>query len=338
MHNKKPKVVRIDRGATVANMDLEAKEIVKMGGVLVSAESSNEEDTIKAGEDADVIITAAAQITRHVMEKLTNLKAIVRYGIGYDTIDVPAATDNGVVVVNIPDFCWEEVSNHAIVLMLALAKKLVPINNAVKNESWSAGSRLIRPMVSIYDQTLGIVGCGNIGRRVARKAQCFGMTTIGYDPYVHQKLAREYGIKLVSNLHEMLKQCDFVSINPLLNDETLHMIGEREFEQMKPTAYIVNTARGPVIDEKAMVKALNEKWIAGAGIDVFEQEPSPPENPLFKMDNVIVTPHSAAYSEVSWGRLRVSVGSEAARIIAGKWPKNIVNKGVKPKVKLIKGD
>ncbi len=338
MAEKRGKAVRVDRGADRTNMDLEAQGLAKVGAELVGADSSSEEQTIQAAGDADVILTAAAQITRHVMEQLPRLKAVVRYGIGYDTIDVPAATDNGVLVVNVPDFCWEEVSNHAIVMLLACAKKLVAINNAVKKDGWMAGSRLMRPMVSIFDQTLGVVGCGNIGRRVARKAQCFGLTALGYDPYVDRMLAAEYGIKLVDTLPELLRQSDFVSINPLLNDETRHMIGEKEFRLMKPTSYVINTARGPVIDEQALIKALNEKWIAGAGLDVFEQEPADAANPLFQMDNVVVTPHSAFYSEVSSNRLRISVGQEAARVISGQWPRNVVNRTVKPRVSLSKAD
>jgi D-3-phosphoglycerate dehydrogenase len=334
---RRPRVVRVDRGGNRAIMDEEAAELAKVGANLVGTDCATEEDTIEAARDADVILTAAAQITRRVMERLPRLKAVVRYGIGYDTVDVAAATDNGVLVVNIPDFCWEEVSNHAIALLLACAKKLVMLNDALKTDGWAASTRVMRPMVSIHGQTLGLVGCGNIGRMTARKAQCFGLTTLGYDPYVDKSLAREYGITLVS-LPDLLKKSDFVSVHTLLNEETRHLLGENAFKQMKPTAYLINTARGPVVDEPALIKALQEKWIAGAGLDVFEKEPVDPDNPLLKMDNVVVTPHSASYSDVAFKRLRTCVGQEAARVISGRWPKNVVNKTVKPKVKLAKGD
>jgi len=334
---KRGKVVRADWGGNRAVMDEEAAELAKVGADLVGADCRTEEDTIKAAAEADVILTASAQITRRVMEGLPRLKAVVRYGIGYDTVDVAAATDNGVLVVNIPDFCWEEVSNHAIALLLACAKKLVLLNNKLKNEGWSASSRSMRPMVSVHGQTFGIVGCGNIGRMTARKAQCFGLTTLGYDPYADKSLAKEHGIALVS-LPELLKESDFVSVHTLLSEETTHLLGEKEFRQMKPTAYLINTARGPVLDEAALIKALQEKWIAGAGLDVFDKEPVDPGNPLLKMDNVVVTPHSASYSEVAFKRLRTSVGQEAARVVSGRWPRNVVNKTVKPKVKLEKGE
>ncbi|MEE9398641.1 MAG: NAD(P)-dependent oxidoreductase, partial [Dehalococcoidales bacterium] len=169
------------------------------------------------------------------------------------------------------------------------------------------------------------------------KAQCFSLKVLGYDPYVDKSLAKESGITLVS-LPELLKESDFVSVSTLLSKETWHLIGEKEFRQMKPTAYFVNTSRGSVVDEAALIKALQEKWIAGAGLDVFEKEPVAPDNPLLKMENVVVTPHSAAYSEASFKRLRTSVGQEAARVLSGQWPKNVVNKAVKPKVNLVKPD
>ena len=170
-----------------------------------------------------------------------------------------------------------------------------------------------------------------------KKAQCFSLRVLGYDPYLDKALAKEVGITLVS-LPELLKESDFVSIHTLLNEETRHLIGEKEFRQMKPTAYFINTARGPVVDEPALIKALQEKRIAGAGLDVFEKEPIDSDNPLLKMDNVVVTSHSAGYSDVQIVRLRTSVGQEAARVLSGRWPRNVVNKTVKPKVELVKED
>ena len=190
-------------------------------------------------------------------------------------------------------------------------------------------------MGSIYGQTLGLVGCGNIGRVTARKAQCFGLRVLGYDPYLDKSLAKESGVTLVS-LPELLKESDFISVHTPLNKETRHLIGEKEFKQMKPTAYFINTSRGPVVDETALIKALQEKRIAGAGLDVFEKEPVDSDNPLLKMDNVVTTAHSASYSDASSKRCRTRVGQEAARVLSGQWPKNVVNKSVKPKVNLVK--
>ncbi len=330
------KVVRVDAMGGSAVMVEEAEELAKVNAELVGVDAVTEDEIIEAAKDADAIITGAAKMTRRVIEALPKCKAIVRYGIGYDTIDVEAATDNGILMVNIPDFCWEEVSNHAIVLLLACAKKLILLDSGVKQDRWAEAREALSPMGSIYEQTLGVIGCGNLGRMTARKAQCFGLRVLGYDPYVDKTLAEEHGITLVS-LPELLKESDYVSVHTLLSKETRHLIGEKEFKQMKPGAYIINTARGSVIDETALIKALQEKWIAGAGLDVVEKEPADADNPLLKMDNVTMSPHSASYSDAAFKRLRTCVGQEAARVLSGHWPKNVVNKTAKPKVNL-KGD
>ena len=330
------KVVRVDRISGLrATMVEETKELAKVNAELVGVDCTTEDEIIEATKDADAIITGGAQITRRVMEASPKCKIIVRYGIGFDTIDVNAATDNGILVVNIPHFCLEEVGNHAIALLLACAKKLVLLNNYIKKGRWAEVRGVLAPMGSIYGQTLGLVGCGNIGRMTARKAQCFGLRVLGYDPYLDKSLAKESGITLVS-LPELLKESDFISVHTPLNKETHHLIGEKEFKQMKPTAYFINTSRGPVVDETALIKALQEKRIAGAGLDVFEKEPVDSDNPLLKMDNVVTTAHSASYSDASSKRCRTSVGQEAARVLSGQWPKNVVNKSVKPKANLVK--
>jgi D-3-phosphoglycerate dehydrogenase len=334
---KQFKVVQVDKADDRVPLVEEAEELAKVNAELREAEWANEDDIIEAAKDADVILTAAARITRRVVESLPRCKAVVRYGIGYDTIDVDAATDNSILVVNIPDFCFEEVSNHAIALLFAFAKKLIFLNNGVKQGRWIECKRAQAPMGSIYGQTLGIVGCGNIGKMTARKAQCFDLRILGNDPYVDKSIATECGITLVS-LPELLKESDYVSVHTLLNKETWHLIGEKELRQMKSSAYIINTSRGSVIDETALIKALQERWIAGAGLDVFEKEPVDPRNPLLQMDNVMALPHSAAYSDASFKRLRRSVGQEAVRVLRGQWPKNVVNKGVQPKVSLTKVD
>lgn len=331
------KVLRIDKTEIRFPMIEEVAELAKVNAELVEADWATEDNIIEATKDADAILTDATPVTRRVMDSLLKCKVIVCYGIGYDTIDVDAATDNGILVVNIPDFCLEEVSNHAIALLLACAKKLVFLNNGTKQGRWVECKRAQAPMGSIYGQTLGVVGCGNIGRMTAGKAKCFGLRILGYDPYVDKSLAREHGITLV-NLPELLKESDYISVHALLDKETWHLIGEKEFRQMKPTAYLINTSRGSVVDEAALIKALQEKRIAGAGLDVFEKEPIDPDNPLLKLGNVVITPHAAFYSDAAFKRLRISVGQEAARVLSGRWPKNMVNKTVKPKVNLTRED
>ena len=307
-----------------------------MNAELVGADCVTEDEIIEAAKDADVILMAGAQVTRRVMEALPKCQAIIFGSVGFDGVDVDAATDNSVIVVNSParEWCVEEVSNHAITLLLACAKKLMLFNNWTKQGRWGECKRVQAPMGSIYGQTLGLIACGDIGQMTARKAQCFGLRILGYDPYADKSVAREHGIDLVS-LPELLKESDFVSVHTPLNKETRHLIGEKELKLMKPGAYLINTARGSVIDEAALIKALQEEWIAGAGLDVFEKEPADAENPLFKMDNVVVTPHSAYYSDASFNRPRIVVLQEATRVLSGRWPKNVVNKTVKPKTNLV---
>jgi D-3-phosphoglycerate dehydrogenase len=247
---------------------------------------------------------------------------------------VEAATDNGILVVNVPDFCFEEVSNHAIALLLACAKKLVIMNNGVKQGRWADCKRALAPMGSIWGETLGLIGCGNIGRMVATKARCFNLRVIGTDPFVDQPAAEECGITLVS-LPQLLRESDYISLHTFLGKETRHLLGEKEFSQMKPSTYVINTSRGSVIDELALIAALQARRIAGAGLDVFEQEPVDPDNPLLRMDNVVTLPHTASFSDAAFKRLRKSVGQEAARVLSGRWPRNLVNKTVKPRVGLV---
>ncbi|MFC1860385.1 C-terminal binding protein [Chloroflexota bacterium] len=329
---KQFKVVRVDKAGSSAVMVKEAEELAKVNAELVGVDCVTEDEIIEATKDVDAILTSEADITRRVMEASPKCKVIVRYGVGVDTVDVNAATDNGIIVVNMAGYNSEEVSNHAITLLLACAKRLIFLDKITKQGRWV--TRPLPPMVPIYGQTLGLVGCGNIGRRTARKAQPFGLKILGYDPYIDKSLASEYGITLVS-LPELIKESDFISVHAPLSKETQHLIGEKEFKQMKSSAYLINTSRGPVIDEVALIKALQEKQIAGAGLDVFEKEPVDTDNPLLKMDNVVVTPHFAGYSDVSYSSREIRVGKETARVLSGHWPESVVNKTVKPKVSLV---
>jgi D-3-phosphoglycerate dehydrogenase len=333
--DRKLKVILVDGvegGAPMPAIE-EREELAAIDADFVILGCRSEEDIIKMAGDADAILTWGAPMTRRVMECLPNCQCIVRYGIGYDTVDMEAATANNILVINVPDFCLEEVANHAIALLLACAKKLTLLDKTVKQGKWFEAKKMQSPMGSIYGQVLGIIGCGNIGRTMAKKATCFGLEIIGSDPYLDKSVAEKAGIQLIS-LPELLKRSDYISIHTTLTNATHHLMGEKEFALMKLSAYIINTSRGPVIDEKAMIQALQAGRIAGAGLDVFEKEPVDPDNPLLKMDNVIALPHSASYSDEAFKRLRRSVGREAARVLSGRWPKSLVNKNVKPKKEL----
>jgi D-3-phosphoglycerate dehydrogenase len=319
----------------------EEKELAKLNAEveLVQAKCTTEDELITMAKDADAILGGGPLFTRRVMEALPKCMAIVTYTVGFDGMDIDAATDNGIVVVNNPSRAWcvEEVSNHAVALLLICAKKLTLLNDLTKNGRWADTRRVLLPMGSIFGQTLGIIGCGDIGRMTAKKAQCFGLRVLGNDPYVDKSLVNECGITLMS-LPRVLKESDFVSVHTPLDKQTWHLIGEAEFKQMKPTACLINTARGAVIDEAALIKALQEKWIAGAGLDVFEKEPIDPGNPLLKMDNVVTIPHTASFSDEALEMQPINPAQEVVRVLSGQWPQNPINKIVKPKVNLVKQD
>jgi D-3-phosphoglycerate dehydrogenase len=344
MMSKKYKVLKIIKSAgagfRAADPILilrETEELAKYDAELVEVADNDKNEVVKALQNTDVIRLAGVPITRWIVEAAPKCIAIMTPNVGFDDIDVTAATENNIIVVNNPSFEWcvEEVSNHALTLLLASAKKILILNGLVKQGKWAEAKKAQKPMGSIYGQTLGIIGCGAIGRMTARKAHSFGLKVLGYDPYVEKYLAKENGITLVS-LSELLKESDYVSAHPDLNKSSHHMMGEKEFNQMKPSAYFINTSRGKVVDEVALVKALSEKWIAGAALDVFEKEPVEKENPLLNMDNVIVMSHSASYSDAAFALAPVNIAKEIGRVLSGKWPNNVVNKSIKPRVELVK--
>ena len=336
---KKYKVVKFSNVVGSAMTTKETNELAKFDVDLVEVADNNKNEVIAAAKDADIILWGGVPITRRIIEAAPKCIAIITGTVGFDSIDVKAASDNNIIVVNNPSFEWciEEVSNHAITLMLALAKKLKILDELVTKGRWADAKKAQSPMGSIYGETLGIIGCGAIGRMVARKAKCFGLTEIGYDPYITQMyLAKENGISL-TRLGEVLK-ADYVSLHPDLNDTSFHMIDDKAFAHMKPSGYLINTSRGKVVDEGALIKALEEKRIAGAGLDVFENEPLSKDSPLTKMGNVILLPHSASYSDVAFSFPPINIARETERILTGKWPLNPVNKDVKPRITLVKGN
>ena len=329
------KVVKLVKTTDSSVTVLLFKEPSKVNAQVVEVTSTNESEIIEVTKDADIILVEGVIITRRIMEASPKCKAIITPGVGFDNIDVNAATDNNIIVVNNPsvEWCVEEVSNHAITLLLACSRKLIMMDNGIRQGRWAEVKKTQAPMGSIYRQTLGIIGCGTIGRMTAKKSQCFGLTILGYDPYINKPLAEESGITLVK-LSELLNYSDYVSVHTNLNEENWHLMGENEFRQMKPSAYFINTSRGEVVDEKSLIQALEEKWIAGAGLDVFEKEPLDTDSPLTKMDNVTLTPHYASYSDAAFLRAPLIMAEEAVKILSGRCPNNIVNKTVKPKVKL----
>jgi len=301
---------------------------------VVKAICKTDEEAIAAVADADAVVTGI--LSRNVIEKMTRCKLIHSIGIGYDGIDVNAATEHGICVSNPADYCLEEVSDHAMALLLACARKITRQDRAVREGKWDSVAKLeIRqriwpPMFRLKGQTLGLVGFGNIPRTLVPKAKGFGLRIIAYDPYVPREVEEKYGVELV-DLDYLLRNSDYVSLHAALTPQTHHLLGMEEFKKMKPTAYLINTARGGLVDEQALCEALSKGYIAGAGLDVLETESVSPDHPLLRFDNVIVTPHGAHYSESSALEIRRRPFEEICRIMEGRWPRCFVNPQVKEK-------
>jgi len=313
------------------------EEAYKKKGIdFIKILCNTEEEIVAAACDADAVITVFQHFGRNVIEKLSKCKLIHSLGIGYEGIDVKAATEYGICVSAPAGYCLEEVSDHTMALILACARKITRLDSAVKSGKWGSAekpeirSRIWPPMFRLKEQALGLIGFGNIPRALIPKAKGFGLRIIAFDPYVPFEIGEKYGVKLVE-LDYLLRNSDYVSIHAALTPETHHMLGLEEFKKMKPTAYLINTARGPVIDEKALYVAISEGYIAGAGLDVLETESVTLEHPLLKFDNVILTAHSAHYSEFSALEIRRRPFEEISRIVDKKWPRCLLNPQVKGK-------
>lgn len=307
--------------------DLPRRAFDAVGGELVTLETRDEGEIIEALKDVDVAIPLWFRPSRTIFESKGRCQGFVLGGHGYDGVDLEAATENGVIIANSASFGTEEVSNHAIMLLLICARKFVVHDKLVKSGVWTREH--LSPIGHISGQTLGLIGTGNIGRAVGRKARAFGMRVLAYDPYASSWDMKEYSFESASSVNEVCREADYLSLHTPLTEESFHSIGEEQFRLMKPTAYVINASRGKVIDEKALIRALETGEIAGAGLDVFEQEPIDPDNPLLKMDNVAVTNHYASYSEVAFERAGTQRGEEAVRIAMGYWPMSLINPAVR---------
>jgi len=316
-----------------APMVSEREGLAEFAGDLVSYGVLNTpEKIIEACHDADAVLIPGARFTREVIGRLEKCRALVRYGIGYDTIDVPAATEHGVVVVNIPDFCLPEVANHALALLLDAAKKISRQDRWMRSGNWVGGrASFLQPMGQIHGETVGLVGFGQIAREMHRRLVPLDVRVLAYDPYVTQDRVAGLGVTMV-DLPTLLRESDYVSIHVPLLDGTKKLINAETLAMMKPTAYLINTSRGPIIDEPALIAALQNGTIAGAGLDVFDPEPPAPDNPLLHMDNVTVTPHTASYADETFRIMMRRVGEEAARALRGQMPNTPVNPQVRDKL------
>jgi D-3-phosphoglycerate dehydrogenase len=278
-----------------------------------------EEEIIAQAGEADALIVQYGRITGRVLDALPRVRAAVRYGVGVDTVDLGAATARGVIVSNIPDYCMEEVSDHALALALACWRRIAFYDRRIRAGVWSATE--VKSMLRLHGRVMGVVGLGRIGAMLARKAAGVGMTVWGYDAYLTELPP---GVRRVG-LEELLAGADIVSIHTPLTAETRHLIDEKALRRMKPTAFLVNTARGAVVDNAALTRALREGWIAGAGIDTLEQEPPSRELELLSLPNVTLAPHAAWYSEDAMVDLKRKTAEAAVAALRAQRPTAVVN-------------
>ena len=303
--------------------------VQELGGTIVRVDCPTEDDVIEACRDADAAMGAVEPFSKRVIEQLDNCRIIAQYSAGFDHVDAEAATGRGIIVANVPNYCMEEVSEQSLAFIVALNRKISRLDKATREGKWTGDAMgIVFPLTNLREQTLGLVGFGRIARAVASKAQALGMKIIAYDPYIPADVVREHGAEL-KDFDQLLSESDVVSVHAPYTEENHHMFGLEQFKAMKPTANFVNTGRGGLVDETALHTALTEGLIAGAATDVMEEEPPKPDNPLFGLDNIIITPHTGAMSNTSMAELMRRPIQEVARVFRGEWPNGFVNPQVK---------
>ncbi|MBI2755327.1 MAG: C-terminal binding protein [Chloroflexi bacterium] len=302
-------------GTRYRDLEIEERALARFKPQWSVGWGGEQPELIELCRDAEVVLAGSRpRFTADVMQELRACKAIVRYGVGVDSVDLTAAKSLGIRVANVPDYCAEEVSDQALALALALLRKLKQADTMVREGRWELGP--LRPMRAFREMTFGIFGLGRIGRTLARKARGIGFRTVGFDPAVSHAQAARWRIALLSE-PDMLEQCDVLSLHMPLVGATRHFIGTERIARMKRGAVVVNTARGGLLDEAAVAEALRSGQLGGVGCDVLEQEPPGPGNPLVGLPNALVSPHTGWYSESSEVRMRELASAEAARALRG---------------------
>jgi D-3-phosphoglycerate dehydrogenase len=294
------------------------------GAQLLERPCRTENDLIEHARNADALLIVNEPLTRRVITSLSRCRVIGRFGVGVDTIDLDAATAAGIQVTNVPGASAEEVSDHALAMLMAWSRRLIPLDADVHAGNWSylaAGPAVRR----LRTQVLGIIGAGRIGSLFARKASCLGLKVLAYDPYVDEKRIAAIPATPVP-LSELLAESDYVSLHIPLGPETRNLIAGRELVAMKPSAYLINVSRGELIDEPALVEALERGTIAGASLDVLVHEPPARDDPLLRLSNVLLTPHAAHYSEDSLEEVRQTAVEDVIRVLRGEPPLHPVNR------------
>ena len=301
------------------------KDVFRQEGIDFQLSPSSDTDTlIELGKRADALLVVYAEVNAQVIERLECCKIIVKAGIGYNNIDVEAATKKGIIVANVPDYCQDEVADHTFSMLLALARKTCYLSSQVAKNTWNANQGKDAPRIK--GKTLGLLGCGAIGQQVAARAEPFGLKVVGFDPYSSSEGLAKFKIENITNFDAFLNKVDFLSLHLPLTEGTRHIINKESLSKIKKTAFVINTSRGGLIDENDLYTAILEGELAGAALDVLEEEPPSEAPKLSQLDNVIITPHTAFLSQDSVSDLRKKASQEIARTLISGATNNPVNK------------
>lgn len=320
------RVVLWTEGEAGPRFPLDAEGIAAAGGAVRAVACRSTEERIAAARDACVLVVSQAEVPAALCEAARRLVGVVRTGIGLDTVDLPGATRHGVCVAHVPDFCYDEVADTTWALVLAVTRKVLLADRMVRSGRWDPGGLL--PMHRLRGRTLGLVGFGHIARKVAERGRAFGVRLVAADPYVDAAAMAREGVEKAS-LDDLLARADIVSLHTPLTEETRRMIGAAAFARMKPGAILINTSRGGVVDQQALVDALRSGRLAGAGLDVQSPEPPAPDNPLLGMDTVVLTPHYASTTVEALQELAAKVNRQVVQLLRGEWPTYLANPAVR---------
>jgi D-3-phosphoglycerate dehydrogenase / 2-oxoglutarate reductase len=310
------------------SLDIEREALAGIGGELVVATTGEEAELVELAPQADAILTNWKRVPEAAVQAAPNCVVISRYGVGVDNIPVELATRLGIVVTNVPGFCVNEVADHAMALLVASARRIVPFASDTREGIWSLERAPGLPR--LREQTLGIVGFGRIARAVVARARGFGLRVVAYTPRLDTPTLGELAdqVEVARSLDDLLAEADYVSLHAPATPETTGMIGERELRLMKPTAYLINTSRGALVDQDALARALTDREIAGAALDVLTPEPPPPDLALLSAPNLIVTPHAGFYSDTAIRELQTDAIANVVSVLNGNVPEHVVNPAV----------
>jgi D-3-phosphoglycerate dehydrogenase len=304
------------------NLQPTEKVLASLDADIQIAKQTTPEAILEIAREADGLMVTFANISKEIIQGLERCKVIGRYGIGVDNIDLDAATEAGIQVCYVPDYCQDEVSDHAMTLLVSLARKITYSNSLVQQGRWDA--KAVAPMYRLRGRTLGLVGLGQIPQSVVPKAQAFGLNVIASDPFVPEEVAKNFDVELV-DFDSLLERSDYISVHAPLTDKTHHLFSKDAFQKMKSEALLINTARGPLVDDQALADALDDGQIGGAALDVLPIEP-PVDSPLLNRDNVIITPHTAFYSVEALVDLQTKAAEDVVSVLNGQTPRYPINK------------